>query len=420
MRCERIADGGLPATTAALMRAAVPDARSVSADVAAIIAAVEREGDDAVRRLTQRFDTAGSTPPALRVSDEELYVAERQLPGEVRRALRTAIANVRSVARAGVVEDRMVSFDSHRIALREVPLSRAGVYVPGGRAPYPSTVVMGVVTALAAGVTQVAVCTPPGSDGTVAETILAACRMCGATEVLRMGGAQAIAALALGTESVAPVEVIVGPGNLYVQEAKRQLSDRVGIDSFAGPSDLLVLCDSSPPPELIALDLLAQAEHGPGTIVACVSDERSMLEALASRLAGEPETGAAARLVHVADLEAGLAVAEAFAPEHLELLGSRAEQLAPRVTRAGCLFVGASSATAFGDYLAGSNHTLPTAGTARFASALGPRHFRRSFSEVRIEQPAALAHEGAILARAEGFEQHARSMEARARHNQDR
>jgi histidinol dehydrogenase len=420
MRCERIADGGLPATTAALMRAAVPDARSVSADVAAIIAAVEREGDDAVRRLTQRFDTAGSTPPALRVSDEELYVAERQLPGEVRRALRTAIANVRSVAQAGVVEDRMVSFDSHRIALREVPLSRAGVYVPGGRAPYPSTVVMGVVTALAAGVTQVAVCTPPGSDGTVAETILAACRMCGATEVLRMGGAQAIAALALGTESVAPVEVIVGPGNLYVQEAKRQLSDRVGIDSFAGPSDLLVLCDSSPPPELIALDLLAQAEHGPGTIVACVSDERSMLEALASRLAGEPETGAAARLVHVADLEAGLAVAEAFAPEHLELLGSRAEQLAPRVTRAGCLFVGASSATAFGDYLAGSNHTLPTAGTARFASALGPRHFRRSFSEVRIEQPAALAHEGAILARAEGFEQHARSMEARARHNQDR
>ena len=247
--------------------------------------------------------------------------------------------------------------------------------------------------------------------------ILAACVLTGADEVYRMGGAHAVAALAYGTETVPPVDVIVGPGNLFVQEAKRQLSGRVGIDSFAGPSDLLAIADGDFPLEPLALDLLAQAEHGAGTAVIGVSTDAGLLEALQHRLAPDlTDTEAVCRLVHVPSNEYALELAEAFAPEHLELLGPLAEQLAPRVTRSGCVFVG--TGTAFGDYIAGSNHTLPTGGAARFASSLGPQHFRRVFSEVRIADASELAREAAPVARAEGFEFHARSMEVRIRDNQ--
>jgi histidinol dehydrogenase len=304
------------------------------------------------------------------------------------------------------------------IALRGVPVGRAAVYVPGGRAPYPSTVIMGVVTARVAEVEEVAVCAPPGADGEIQPVILAACRLAGASVVYRMGGAQAIAALAYGTESVAPVDVIVGPGNLYVQEAKHQVHGQVGIDGFAGPSDLVVIADAGADPDLVALDLLAQGEHGPGTLVVGISDSRELLRAVGEKMASSPGTGAIRRLVEVDDLSRGLALAEAFAPEHLELLGRDAEALAPLVSRAGCLFVGAAGGSAFGDYIAGSNHVLPTGGAARFASALAPAHFRRRFSEVRIGAAAeALARAAAPVARAEGFELHARSMEARVRQN---
>jgi histidinol dehydrogenase len=232
-----------------------------------------------------------------------------------------------------------------------------------------------------------------------------------------MGGAQAIAAFAYGTETVSPVDVIVGPGNLYVQEAKRQLSGRIGIDSFAGPSDLLAIVDGDTPLEPLALDLIAQAEHGAGAAVVCVSPDAALLDALAQRLARDlPDTEAICRLVLVPSHEYAFELAESFAPEHLELLGPLAEQLAPRISRSGCVFVG--TGTAFGDYIAGSNHTLPTSGAARFASALGPQHFRRVFTEVRIDDPSDLARAAAPLARAEGFEFHARSMEIRIRDNQ--
>jgi histidinol dehydrogenase len=290
------------------------------------------------------------------------------------------------------------------------------VYVPGGRAPYPSTVVMGVVTAKAAGVERVVVCTPPDRAGTVNATVLAACALTGADEVYRMGGAQAVAALAHGTASVAPVDVIVGPGNLYVQEAKRQLSGRVGIDSFAGPSDLLVLLETGINPEPVALDLLAQAEHGAGSLIVAASPDLALLDAIGARVARDlPNSAAVCRLVHVPDMEYALALAESFAPEHLELFGPLAEELAARVTRAGCVFV--ETGTAFGDYIAGSNHTLPTDGAARFASALGPHHFRRRFTEVRIADASALARAAAPIARAEGFELHAQSMELRIGEN---
>jgi len=421
VRSELIAPGASAAVeVAARLRAEVPAGESVAAEVAEIIAEVRRGGDGALAGLTRRFDTAGAEPPAVVATAGELEAAVAALDPAVRDGLELAIANVGRVAAAGLREDRVVAFEHHQVVLRETPVHRAAVYVPGGRAPYPSTVVMGVATAKAAGVADVAVCTPPGRDGTVNPAILAACALAGADQVLRIGGAHAVAALAHGTTMIAPADVIVGPGNLYVQEAKRQLSGQVGIDSFAGPSDLLVIADADAGAEPVALDVLAQAEHGAGTIVVAVSTSTDLLVTLQERIAGVPDTGAVVALVHVADLESGLALAEAFAPEHLELIGMTAGQLAPRVTRSGCVFVGAQSGTAFGDYIAGSNHTLPTGGAARFASALGPQHFRRSFCEVRIADGSALARAAAPIARAEGFELHAQSMEARIRENGQR
>jgi histidinol dehydrogenase len=232
-----------------------------------------------------------------------------------------------------------------------------------------------------------------------------------------MGGAQAIAALAYGTESVEPVDVIVGPGNLYVQEAKRQVSGDVGIDGFAGPSDLLVIAAGDVNPGPLALDLLAQAEHGDGTLVVAASDSAELLDAIGQQLDDAPDTKAIVRLVETGNLDDALTLAQSFAPEHLQLAGHAAEALAPRATSAGCLFVGTPAGTAFGDYIAGSNHVLPTNGAARFSSGLTAAQFRRTFAEVRIDDAAELARAAAPVARAEGFEFHARSMEARIRDN---
>jgi histidinol dehydrogenase len=333
--------------------------------------------------------------------------------------LEVAIANVAAVGWGSAhLPQEIALTQGHRVVLREIPVRRAAVYVPGGQAPYPSTVVMGVVTARAAGVEEVVVCTPPPVD----PVLLGACALAGVAEVYRVGGAQAIAALAHGTDSLPAVDVIVGPGNLYVQEAKRLLSGRVGIDSFAGPSDLLVLFDAPDAGSirLIALDLLAQAEHGAATPVIAVSPDAGLLDLLEADIAAlerahRAEIEATCILVEVGSLEQGLDFANAYAPEHLELIGPGAEALAARVLNAGCLFVGWPSATAFGDYVAGSNHILPTDGTARFASGLTPRAFRRQMAEVRITPEAlpALIAAGAPIADAEGFSLHAESMRAR-------
>jgi histidinol dehydrogenase len=416
LRAELSIAEGDARSVAAGLRLLVPDGNAVGPAVASIISEVHDGGDAAVRRYTELYDTHGNPAPELRVSTDELDEALAGLDPAVVAGIELANENVGRVARAALREPVTVDFGTHQVTVREAPVSRAAVYVPGGRAPYPSTVVMGVATARAAGVAQIALCSPPGVDGTVDAAIIAACKITGVDELYRMGGAQAIAALAHGTESVAPVDVIVGPGNLYVQEAKRQLSDRVGIDSFAGPSDLLVIADADGDVEPIALDLLAQAEHGPGTIVVVASTSAALLDLLAARLDQTlPDTEAVCRLVLVPSLEYALELSEAFAPEHLELLGPLAEQLAPRVQHAGCVFIG--TGTAFGDYIAGSNHTLPTGGAARFASALGPQHFRRTFTEVRIADPDHLARTAAPLARAEGFELHAQSMEIRIGQN---
>jgi histidinol dehydrogenase len=418
MRSELIVAAD-PAVTAAELRALIPGPESVAQAVGEIIAAVRSGGDGAVLDYTRQLDTSGAEPRSLIVEDRDLDAAVEQLDPAVRSGLEQAIDNVGRVAEATVArtEERTVEFATHSVALRTSPVARAAVYVPGGRAPYPSTVVMGVTPARVAGVEAVDVCVPPRAGGEVDPTVLGACRLAGASVVYRMGGAQAVAALAYGTESVAPVDVIVGPGNLYVQEAKHQVSAHVGIDGFAGPSDLLILAGEDADPQPLALDLLAQAEHGPGTLVVAASPSGRVLEALNAGLAQGADTGAVARLIQVSGFDEALALAEALAPEHLQLAGSEAEALAPRVSQAGCLFVGSNAGTAFGDYIAGSNHILPTSGAARFASGLTPWHFIRRFNEVRITDPAPLARQASPLARAEGFSLHAQSMQARIRDN---
>jgi histidinol dehydrogenase len=419
---------GGPAGAAVHLRALVPDGASVQETVREIVGRVRAEGDAAVLEYTRRFDTAGNEPRPLVVLPEELDEALKLLPLELVAGLQVAIANVALVAQAGVSEDVAVDLpQGHRITLREVPVQAAAVYVPGGRASYPSTVVMGVVTARAAGVIDVAVCAPPGADGEIDPVILGACRLCGVERVYRMGGAQAIAALAHGTDTVNRVDVVVGPGNLYVQEAKHQLSaTTLGIDGFAGPSDLLVLLGADAGEyelRLAALDMLAQGEHGEGSLIVAVSPEVGVGDALAATLAElvveRPTVGEAVfALVEVSDAREAMAFANAFAPEHLQLIGAEMEALTPIVRSAGCLFVGIDSATAFGDYVTGSNHVLPTGGAARFASSLSAHHFRRRMPEVKIGLAAAkLAAAGAPIARAEGFEVHAESMEARVRDN---
>jgi histidinol dehydrogenase len=394
---------------ASRLRSLVAGGTSVRREVEDIVEAVRTGGDAALADHVERFD--GSAGP-LRIPAERLDAAAAGLPGDVRAGLEMAMANVSAVASASLGDDaELVLPQGQRILVHERPVGRAAVYVPGGRAPYPSTVVMGVVTAQVAGVAEIVVCSPGAHD-----LVLGACGLCGVDEVYAMGGAHAVAALAYGTETIARVDVIAGPGGLHVQEAKRLVSGDVGIDGFLGPSDLLVVASAAADPQLVALDLLAQAEHGEGTLVALVSDDPQLLATVADRLEAGADTGAVAAVVSVADLEEAVSVSDDFAPEHLELVGVGERWAASRI--AGCVFVGAASAVAFGDYVAGSNHSLPTGGAARFSSALSPRAFRRRMAEVHIgEAAAALARAGAPLARAEGFRVHADSMQARVREN---
>jgi histidinol dehydrogenase len=397
--------------TAAQIRARVPAPGDVEADVRAIVDEVRSGGDAAVRRLTERFDHAELAPEELRVPLGEIDAAVGTLEPAVLAGLRTAIANVRAVAEAQLRDPVRVELEQgHLVEVADQPVRRAAAYVPGGRAPYPSTVVMCATTARVAGVDELAVCAPPGPGGLAHPTILAACGLCGVTEVYRMGGAQAIAALAYGTESVPRVDVVVGPGNRWVTEAKRQVSGVVGIDGLAGPSELVVVATTGADPELAALDLLAQAEHGPDSLVVAISPDRALLDAIAAATEGRAEC------VETDSAEAAVRLADEIAPEHLQLVGEAAEGLAPLVRSAGAVFVGREAGTAFGDYVAGSNHVLPTGGAARFASGLSPATFRRRMARISLTPGAAarLAPAGAAIARAEGFPLHGESMERRA------
>src|SRR3954447_15555487 len=313
MRVERWALGG-PGELAARARSLTVGGADVRGDVERIVADVRAHGDEALDDYVERFDRTGGA--ALRVGANELDAAAAALRTDVRCGLEVAMENVAAVAGASLGDDAQIRLRQGQvISIRELPVQRAAIYVPGGRAPYPSTVIMGAVTARVAGVEEIAVCAPGAHP-----VILAACALCGVDEVYRMGGAHAVAALAYGTRRVRRVDVIAGPGSLYVQEAKRQVSGDVGIDGFAGPSDVLILATGDADPGLVVADLVAQAEHGAGTVVVLVTDDAARPEEGAGGLPAEPASAAAAAVVVVADMDEGLAVSEHFAPEHLELV----------------------------------------------------------------------------------------------------
>jgi histidinol dehydrogenase len=425
VRIERIEwDGASPAAMAARVRALAPALDEVTEQVAEIIGAVAKRGDEAVKALSLRF---GEAPVENVRVDPELIAAAPALVGpEVREALRVAARNIGRVAveqAKAALRPVSVELDAgQRIEVGAGPVASAGVYVPGGDASYPSSVLMGTIPARAAGVPRVAVVSPPSASGRPDDAVLAACEVAGIDEVYAVGGAQAIAALALGTKTIPSVDVVVGPGNRYVTEAKRLLAGRVGIDGIAGPSELAVVADGTANPELLALDLCAQAEHGTDGILAVISPDPALLDAVTGRveeLAGQRPSVMDANLASITapGLELALSLADALAPEHLQLAFQGADEASARGRVAGCVFVGSGGATAFGDYAAGSNHVLPTGGAARFGGPLGPGAFMRRTGVVHIGSAAAaeLAPHVAALARAEGFPVHAESAEARVR-----
>ncbi|HEX2097387.1 MAG TPA: histidinol dehydrogenase [Solirubrobacterales bacterium] len=386
-------------------------------DVTPIERQVQERGDEAVLELTARFDATESPLTSLRV---ERGLAERALADldkALREALELAVANVRAVAEAQISDQaRDVELpQGQRVTVREVPVRSAGIYAPGGRAAYPSSIVMCAVPAKVAGVERVALATPPGPDGSLQPLVLAAAALCEVDEIYAMGGAQAIFALAYGTESVAAVDLIAGPGNAWVREAKRAVYGAVGIDSLAGPSELMLVADGSTELDWAALDLCAQAEHGGGGALLAAATDGEVLDRLAEAcesVAGGAELDEALLgLATVPDLESAVELANAFAPEHLQLMVAEAEGLAERVRTAGCVFLGPHAATAFGDYVAGSNHVLPTGGAGRFSGPLGPAAFRRRISSVQVSAEAAakLAPQVDALARAEGLPLHGES-----------
>lgn len=392
-------------------------------DVTEIFHKVVRGGDQAVIELTNKLDATEQGIESLPVDPAASALALNALDQGVRDAMEAAAANIRTVAEGQLAPERRVELpEGHAVSIREVPVKAAALYVPGGRAAYPSSVLMGVIPAQVAGVERIAITSPPAPDGSVNPLVLAAAAFCGVEEVYRMGGAQAVFALAYGTETITPVDVIAGPGNDWVREAKRFSYGVVGIDSLAGPSELMVIAGHDADPQWAALDLCGQAEHGEESPVVVVSVEEQVLEAVEAKVAevsaSRPSVkDAPLALVQVPDTEAAIDLANAYAPEHLELLEEDATLLAPRVRTAGCVFVGRFGATAFGDYMAGSNHILPTGGAGRFSGPLGPSAFRRRLSTVEMtaEAARALAPHVDALARAEGFPVHGESAMIRSK-----
>ena len=398
--------------------------QGVRAATAAIVERVRREGDEALVDLARRFDAPDFDPSRLRVSREELAERASGAGAEEQALLRRTRERIAAYhERQREASFRMDIGDGSRLEWRSLPIAAAGVYVPGGAAVYPSTVLMNTVPATVAGVPRIALATPPGAlerSPVLAAAVLAA----GVHEVYRIGGAQAIAAFALGTASVRPVNKVVGPGNAYVAEAKRQLGQLVGTDAFAGPSEVVVLADETARADWVAADLLAQAEHGSGEERAIlVTTSRKLARAVVAELVrqaeGQPNAETIARalarhgaVVLVAELDDAVDAAEEIAPEHLEVMTRDPEALADRFPSAGAVLLGGHSPVAASDYGAGPNHVLPTGGAARFASPLSVGDFLKRQSVLRYGERtlASLRSDFERFARIEGFEAHARSV----------
>lgn len=395
------------------------------AAVRSILAAVRADGDAALHRYTKEFD--GIDLDTLRVDPAEIAAALERIPADVRDALYVAAGRIEAFHRTQLHEPTSY-VDGGTIRSFAVPVDRAGCYVPGGRAAYPSTVLMTAIPAKVAGVGQVVVCVPPDrTTGAIVDVTLAACAVAGVDEVYAIGGAQAIGALAYGTESVAKVDVICGPGNKYVAIAKREVAEVVGIASaFAGPSEIVVVADHSAPPSFAAVDVVVQAEHGPDglawlvcwddTVADSVSAEVARITTESPRRAEIESTLAVAGYAVVCRDEAqAMEVANAIAPEHLQLMTSDPEALVPSVRNAGAIFCGPWSPASLGDYVAGPSHVLPTDGTARFSSALTVGDFQKHHHVITFSpaEAAALAPAVEAFATAEGLDAHALSARLR-------
>ena len=393
--------------------------------VETILAAVRDRGDAAIADFTERFD--GFRPEPMAVSPEALEQAWTSLPTNLRDALELAHRRITDFHQRQRPADLAVTGPhGEQLGRRWRPVERAGLYVPGGRAAYPSTVLLNAVPARVAGVKDVVICSPAGRSGAVNPVVLAAAHLAGVKTVFRLGGAQAVAAMAYGSESVPKVDVISGPGNLYVTLAKQAVYGQVAIDSLAGPSEVLVIADHSAKPDQVAADLLAQAEHDPLAAAVLITTDPALADginaAVAEQLANHPRQEiceAALRdwglVVVCDDLESCARLSDSFAPEHLELLVERPEPLADRIQNAGAIFLGPWSPEAVGDYLAGPNHTLPTCGAARFSGALSVETFMRHTSLIGFNRAALEATGSAVqeLATSEGLHSHAESVRRR-------
>ncbi|MGZ5048788.1 MAG: histidinol dehydrogenase [Usitatibacter sp.] len=422
-------DAGFEAALGRLLAFEAAQDEGVERATAEILEAVRTRGDAALLEYTARFDRwAPASAQDLAVPLGEAREALRALGAREREALEFAAARIRSYHERQVQESwRIDGGDGTVLGQQVTPLDRVGLYVPGGKAAYPSSVLMSAVAAKVAGVPELVMVTPT-PDGILNGPVLAAAALAGVDRIVRIGGAQAVGALAFGTASIAPVDKIVGPGNAYVAAAKRRVFGRVGIDMVAGPSEVLVIADSSAHPDWVAMDLFSQAEHDELAQAILLSPDEAFIERVAEsmrRQIGEMprraiiEASLAARgaLIRVRDLEEACELANRIAPEHLELAVADPEKLAAKIRHAGAIVLGHHASESLGDYCAGPNHVLPTSRTARFSSPLGVYDFQKRSSVIGVSPAGArtLGRAAATLARAEGLEAHARSAEWRMR-----
>jgi histidinol dehydrogenase len=411
---------------AALLEMKREDAPEVDDAVAAIIADVRARGDAAVIELTERFDRLALTPDTLAFSPEEVEAAIATVPGEERAALELAAERIRAYHARQLPEDaRWTDPDGATLGWRWTPVAAAGLYVPGGLASYPSSVLMNAIPAQVAGVGRLAICAPT-PDGVANPLVLLAARLSGVDTIYRIGGAQAIAAMAYGTETVAAVDKITGPGNAYVAAAKRRVFGKVGIDMIAGPSEILVIADADNDPDWIAIDLLSQAEHDESAQSILITDDdafgRAVAAAVEARLGtlerahiAGPSWRDYGAVIVVRDLAEAAALSDRIAPEHLELCVADPEALLEGITHAGAVFLGQWTPEAIGDYVGGPNHVLPTARSARFSSGLSVLDFMKRTTLARMTPEAlrAIGPAAETLARSESLEAHGLSVRAR-------
>ncbi len=410
----------------ALLGAKREDSPDVDQAVAAIIADVRSRGDAALVDLTVKFDRLQLDAGSLRFSDAEIDVLVAQVPAHERAALELAAERIRAYHQRQLPEDASWQDDTGAmLGWRWTPVSAAGLYVPGGLASYPSSVLMNAIPAKVAGVSRLAI-TVPTPDGQANPLVLLAARLAGVDEIYRIGGAQAIAALAYGTETIAPVDKITGPGNAYVAAAKRRVFGKVGIDMIAGPSEILVIADGDNDPDWIALDLLSQAEHDESAQSILITNSPAMARAVAvavdrnlatlerRHIAG-PSWRDYGAIITVPDLDMAAALSNRVAPEHLELLVADPLAYSAKITHAGAIFLGAFTPEAIGDYVGGPNHVLPTARSARFSSGLGVLDFmkRTTLAQMTPEALKAIGAAAETLAISESLEAHGLSVRAR-------